>query len=132
MLASFAALVCRFLGEATEFALLAGVAILLGDTDLVDLDFAPLETDGGGGRIGLPGNWSNLGGGEICFFEVAGLCTISDGSSNARTQLYMPYSSASSNAKLRQLEALLSCQSYSRLTQARRDPDIASDFIMTG
>ena len=54
-LASFDALLCLFFGVAAELFLLPGVAILLGDADLVDLDFDPLEIDGGG-KIGLPGN----------------------------------------------------------------------------
>ena len=55
ILASLTALLCLFLDEATEPACLAGEAILLGDADLVDLDFDPLETEGGG-RMGFPGN----------------------------------------------------------------------------
>jgi hypothetical protein len=84
------ALVCLLRGDALDFT---GDAILLGDADLVDRALAAF-VDG----VGLEEGSSNFGGGEMCFLALAGLCVISCGSSSAFTQVYKPYSSATSRA----------------------------------
>ena len=88
--ASFIAFVWRLRGDALGFT---GEAILLGDADLVDLALAAFA-DAGGFELGI----SNFGGGDMCFLALAGLCVISSGSSSAFTQVYKPYSSATSRA----------------------------------